>query len=1006
MSQTLQNQITYAKSMNGIVTLSDGMGTTIQNGQVVTLDLCGNTVTAGTANIGTLTLNDIDLNGSLTIEAINDIPYSRGNVSLWNKGNTWLANPVSITGDLYTSGQNIFDGSFQAITINNGNFMNPVLPGGTSVQNILLAQTNTTPNFSAYVGWGFFSETAKNYNIKIQKGTGGTFYFTYFPGATNQALILQTNGVSLGSVSAQTQTYTLTPGIYTFAFYIQHNSWCVDSRIFAYVYTLAGSLLTSLSNLNVAGQYPNWVQYKMNFTLTTTTDVYFIIKETTINFATSEYVAVYGCTLQQTEISIFKDNNLTSGIGGSSSVLNNLIVNNSASITGGATIAGGLTVGSTLGLNNTPINSTMNNANNSYNIAIGNGVLNGLTNGQRNTVVGDSACSLNVTTTSDLTVMGYSTYILNNESRSTYVGSGISSRSVNGMNSCVGYGIGGTTTNGDMGQENAIIGYNNLQLYNGFGSYSPSQNAIVGALSCYQLGDSYNSAVGYKTFNIMTHTAGVNSTRYNTAIGAFAGDSYYLYNYCTLLGANTDTNASGLVRATAVGANTIVSSSYTIQLGSNKEDVRMSGNVYMPRQIPLLQTALGDINIQSALTPITFDDQYNFNVWDKQATGQIFIIDTSNNNVTVNTQSSYWSTFTTTEFQSPQISFLSADISLNGATTINDNFTVNGLSSSLVNCLVNGTLTLTPDANGYTIIADTVGTMMKINSATTFSCAFGYNTLANETSTASNNSCFGSTALNQLTTGSNNTACGAECLTTITTQSQNTAVGSLALRSATSGDSVGIGYSAGSNQTTGSQNVFIGSGANFPSTLNQYTNSVCIGYNSRITADNTIFLGTASQNVSVFGNIVFQNGGGGVQSVNNPARNAMTFSTAGSLQITGVGALYCSVSPRVKAQYYNTSSFYSASFTMPSVFPEIICIAPPATTVVATFPTLTSAYDGLRITFRRVSTTNATTQVTSSVANIYNLSGVSGNGILASNQYVQTIMCGQLTAGTYAWFYV
>ena len=35
MSQTLQNQITYAKSMNGIVTLSDGSGTTISNGNII-----------------------------------------------------------------------------------------------------------------------------------------------------------------------------------------------------------------------------------------------------------------------------------------------------------------------------------------------------------------------------------------------------------------------------------------------------------------------------------------------------------------------------------------------------------------------------------------------------------------------------------------------------------------------------------------------------------------------------------------------------------------------------------------------------------------------------------------------------------------------------------------------------------------------------------------------------------------------------------------------------------
>lgn len=46
MSQTLQNQITLAKSMNGIVTLSDGAGTTISNGTVTTDNLVCDTMTA------------------------------------------------------------------------------------------------------------------------------------------------------------------------------------------------------------------------------------------------------------------------------------------------------------------------------------------------------------------------------------------------------------------------------------------------------------------------------------------------------------------------------------------------------------------------------------------------------------------------------------------------------------------------------------------------------------------------------------------------------------------------------------------------------------------------------------------------------------------------------------------------------------------------------------------------------------------------------------------------
>lgn len=46
MAQTLQNQITYAKSMNGIVTLSDGAGTVISNGTIDTDNLITDTMTS------------------------------------------------------------------------------------------------------------------------------------------------------------------------------------------------------------------------------------------------------------------------------------------------------------------------------------------------------------------------------------------------------------------------------------------------------------------------------------------------------------------------------------------------------------------------------------------------------------------------------------------------------------------------------------------------------------------------------------------------------------------------------------------------------------------------------------------------------------------------------------------------------------------------------------------------------------------------------------------------
>jgi len=84
MSQSLQNQAIYAKSMNGIISISDGAGTTIENGTIISNDITTNSLTTG----------DLTLNGSLEIPLVNDIFVSNTGgtqlVSLYNKGKTYL----------------------------------------------------------------------------------------------------------------------------------------------------------------------------------------------------------------------------------------------------------------------------------------------------------------------------------------------------------------------------------------------------------------------------------------------------------------------------------------------------------------------------------------------------------------------------------------------------------------------------------------------------------------------------------------------------------------------------------------------------------------------------------------------------------------------------------------------------------------------------------------------------------------------------------------------------
>jgi hypothetical protein len=82
MSQTLQNQLLLAKSMNGIISFDDGAGTTIQNGQVITNGI-------NTDNITTNGLNATDMAiSNLTVSTSANVP----NVPLEEAYSTKAAN--------------------------------------------------------------------------------------------------------------------------------------------------------------------------------------------------------------------------------------------------------------------------------------------------------------------------------------------------------------------------------------------------------------------------------------------------------------------------------------------------------------------------------------------------------------------------------------------------------------------------------------------------------------------------------------------------------------------------------------------------------------------------------------------------------------------------------------------------------------------------------------------------------------------------------------------------
>jgi hypothetical protein len=151
--------------------------------------------------------------------------------------------------------------------------------------------------------------------------------------------------------------------------------------------------------------------------------------------------------------------------------------------------------------------------------------------------------------------------------------------------------------------------------------------------------------------------------------------------------------------------------------------------------------------------------------------------------------------------------------------------------------------------------------------------AFGTSTLQSNTS-SDNNTALGAYALAKNTTGMNNVGLGTNALlynmsgsnnvgigpaalmNTLT--SNNTAVGASSLALNISGEeNVAIGVQAGSNQTIGNCNTFIGSYSDILNNTSDINHSTAIGFGSIITESNQIMMGTSEDTVTIPGSITY-----------------------------------------------------------------------------------------------------------------------------------------------------
>jgi hypothetical protein len=180
---------------------------------------------------------------------------------------------------------------------------------------------------------------------------------------------------------------------------------------------------------------------------------------------------------------------------------------------------------------------------------------------------------------------------------------------------------------------------------------------------------------------------------------------------------------------------------------------------------------------------------------------------------------------------------------------------LNALTSGYGNCCIgaNAGLTLNSGVENFVLGYNS----MKFSTSASYNVVIGVNSGAN-LSTASYNVLIG-----RFVGSANNSG------------NDNVSIGYFSNLNGTSSNNVTIGSYSGSNLSTGSNNCFIGTvglqtgistgnnntmiGNSTTSSANNYNNSTCIGYNSKILFSNGIFLGTASETTYPMGNVFINN---------------------------------------------------------------------------------------------------------------------------------------------------
>ena len=227
--------------------------------------------------------------------------------------------------------------------------------------------------------------------------------------------------------------------------------------------------------------------------------------------------------------------------------------------------AGAINTNTAVGLQSLIANSTGNE-----NTAVGNQTLSANTTGIRNTALGNQALFANISGIENTAIGRQSLNTNTSGGYNTAIGSmGLNANTTGSYNTATGQS---SLYHNTTGSRNTANGYETL-ISNYVGSYNTADgyqalrdasgagNTGIGAQALYSTNGSNNTAVG-------NSAATAYFGDFNTAVGANAlalGGG----NQNTALGFSSGTSASNLTNATAIGANAMVGSSNSLELGNN-----------------------------------------------------------------------------------------------------------------------------------------------------------------------------------------------------------------------------------------------------------------------------------------------------------------------------------------------------------------------------------------------------------------------------------------------------